>query len=271
MKDVSADYIVREVSSQRKPVELYHIFSSDESVNWYLTSGDVEVVFDENTYLPATLDRSAVQYNSQLEVTTMSIQAGHITDFVVDYISVNPVEILWVSVMKLFRDQDPLEASVVFVGQIKDVSFKGIAANINCVGFEHFLKMPVPTMRYQLTCNLKLYDDKCKKVQADYKTTTTVTLDATKTILTSVDFALEPDGYFNGGTVVFGADTRTIVSHTGSNITIVYKMKELEDSNSVDAYPGCDRRIETCRDNYDNIINFMGTSFIPIDNPALRT
>ena len=271
MKDVSATYIAEEEALQRKPVELYHIFSSDESVNWYLTSGDIEVIYDGNTYTPATLSRSGVEYNSNLEVTTMSIQAGYVADFVSDYISVNPVEVLWISVMKLFRDQSPLEASIVFIGQIKDISFKGIAATVNCVGFEHFLKMPVPTMRYQLTCNWKIFDDNCKKVQADYKTTTTITLDATETILTSADFALESDGYFNGGTVTFGNDTRGISSHVGSNITIVYKMKDLENNDSVDVYLGCDRRIETCRDNYDNVVNFMGTPFIPIDNPALRT
>lgn len=271
MKDISQEYINKEIASQRKPVELYHIFDRADNVNWYLTDGDTEVVYEGNTYLPATLSRSSARYNHQLEVSMMSIQASRITDFVVDYMTANPIEILWVSIMKLFRDQDPLEASVIFIGQIKNVSFKGNAATVNCVGFENFLKMAIPTMRYQLTCNWKIFDDNCKKVQEDYKTTTIVTLDSTKTVLTSADFALEENGYFNGGTVRIGSDTRAIASHAGSDVTIVYKMKELKDGDSVDVYPGCDRRIETCRDNYDNIINFMGTPFIPIDNPALRS
>ena len=270
MKVVSDDYINKEEDSQRQPVELYHIFDDAGSVDWYLTDGDIEVVYDGNTYLPATLSSSSTHYDSKLEVTTLVIQASYLTEFVIEYISINPIELLWVSVLKLFRDQAPLEASVKFIGQIKDVSFQGVAGSINCVGFEHFLKMPIPVMRYQLPCNWRIFDENCKKVKADYKTTTIITLDATEMILTSADFALEEDGYFTGGSIEFGGEARTIISHAGSVIIIIYKMRNLVGGSSIDVYPGCDRRIETCRDNYDNIINFMGTPFIPVDNPAIR-
>ena len=162
------------------------------------------------------------------------------------------------------------EASVIFVGQIKNVSFQGVAASVNCVGFEHFLKQTIPKWRYQLTCNHMIFDSKCTKAEADYKTTTTVTLDSTGTELISADFDALEDGYFTGGKVVFGDEARTIVNHVGSVVTLIYKMKGLEDNDSVDAYPGCDGRIETCKDKFDNLINFLGFPFIPEENPALR-
>jgi uncharacterized phage protein (TIGR02218 family) len=160
---------------------------------------------------------------------------------------------------------------VIFVGQIKNVSFKGATANIECVGFEHFLKMPVPTLRYQLTCNWKLFDSHCKIAPEDYKVSAVVTLDATETKLTSATFGGYDDGYFTGGFVEFGDDSRTIVAHEGNTITIAYRMKSLTDNDSVDAWPGCDGRAETCRDKFDNINNFLGFPFIPVDNPAIRT
>lgn len=269
MKDSSSAYIAKEEASQRKPVELYHIWR-DGGQNWYHTSGDVSVTFDGNDYTPATLERSLVKWESQLEVSIMTITAGSVQDPVFDFIAQNPIEILWVSVMKLHRDQVPLEADVIFVGQIRDVSFKGVAAQVKCVGFEHFLSKTIPAWRYQITCNHQVFDVNCALDSNLFKTTETITLDSTKTVLTGTAFGLEDDGFFIGGQVVFGVESRTIVEHVGTAITLMYKMIELADTDSVDAFPGCDQRAETCRDKYDNILNFLGMPFIPVENPATR-
>jgi len=268
-KTASAAYIAAEEASERKPAELYHIWR-DGGEHWRLTSSDKAETYDSNAYTPATLSRTQVRYNSQLDVTTMQITASSLADPVFDYIAMNPIEILWISVMKIHRAMSPLEVSVVFIGQIKDVSFKGGAAKVNCVGFEHFLKKTIPALRYQLTCNHQVFDTKCALTKASYKTTETITLDATKTILTGTAFGLEDDGYFIGGEVVFGDESRTISAHVGTAITIMYAFIEIVDTDSVDAYPGCDGRAETCRDKYSNILNFLGFPFIPVENPALR-
>jgi uncharacterized phage protein (TIGR02218 family) len=269
MKDVTQAYIDKEEAVQRKPVELYHVWR-DAGVHWRYTDGDVSVTFGGDVYNPATLSRTSTKYDARLEVTTLEITASFVTDPTLEFISINPIEILWISVSKLHRDQDPLEADVIFVGQIKSVSFKGTTASITCVGFEHFLRQPVPKWRYQLTCNHIVFDSKCTLVEANYKTTATVTLDSTGTKLTSATFGGEVDGYFTGGKVLFGDEARTVISHVGSVVTLMYKFRELEDNNSVDAYPGCDGRAETCRDKYNNIINYLGFPFIPEENPAMR-
>lgn len=271
MKDVSAEYIAEEEASERRPAELYHIWR-DGGEHWYYTSGDITITYDGNDYVPATLKRSQVKYDAQLGVVTISIQAAYVTDTVLEYISTNPVEILWISVMKIHRDQDPLEVDVIFIGQIKDVSFKGVQADITCVGFEHFLKQIVPRWRYQLACNHTLFDSQCSLTKIDYRVSAVVTLDATRTIISSAIFddSEYGDNYFTGGELIFGVESRTIVAHSGSDITLIYKMKELEDNDTVDVYPGCDKRLETCRDKFDNIVNSLGFLFIPVKNPALR-
>ena len=269
MKNVTQDYIDKEELSQRKPVELYHVWR-DGGENWYYTSGDIPVIYDTQSYTPAILSRGTIRYNSQLEAQTLQIKASYLEDATVEFISINPVEILWVSVMKLHRDQSPLEADVLFIGQIKTVAFKGVKAVINCVGFEFFLKKTIPVWRYQLTCNHQVFDSLCGLTKSTYKTTTTISLDSTKLILSSSDFGAQVDGYFIGGEVIFGDESRAISNHVGNDITLVYKMVTLVDGNSVDTYPGCDGRCETCRDKYSNILNFLGFPFIPVENPALR-
>ncbi len=79
------------------------------------------------------------------------------------------------------------------------------------------------------------------------------------------------DGYFTGGFVKFGIEARTIMSHVGNQITMAYRMTHLANNNTVDVYPGCDGRNVTCRDKFNNILNFLGFPYIPIENPAFRT
>ena len=286
MKDVSPEYVAQEEATKRKPVELYHIWQEDGTHRHY-TSGDVMVEFQDlidsspEEYLPATLKRSLARYDSQLDVTKCTIQAAFVHDPVLEFIAINPIEIYWIRIMKLHRDQFPLEADVVFLGQIKNVTFKGIQADVECVGFEHFLKMPIPKERYQITCNWQLFDSKCDNPPGacskdDYKTEALdIILDATKTIITDAIFATKSDGYFIGGVVEFPTENekRTIVAHSSDTITMSYRMIHLEDGDDVNIYPGCDGRAETCRDKFDvtNIQNFLGFPYIPIENPALRT
>jgi len=272
MKDVSDEYLQKEEGHKRKPVELFHIWRG-ESTHWYYTSGDVAVEFGTppHTYVPATIKRSLVEYDSSMEITKMNFQAAFVENPALEFMSINPIEIIWIEVMRLHRDQIPLEADVVFVGQIKNCSFKGSQANAECVGFEYFLSMPIPRYRYQLTCNWTLFDEHCTLDENLYEVETIVTVDASGTILTSADFGTQEDGYFIFGPLKYGDSFRTIVGHLGNEIVLNYKIKELESGNTVKAYPGCDGRLATCQsDKFDNLLNFLGFPFTPEENPTLR-
>jgi uncharacterized phage protein (TIGR02218 family) len=268
MKSQTQDYIDKEEAVTRKPVELYKIWSG--STYWYYTNGDVSVTFESNDYVPAAITRNSVEYNSTLDISTMKVQFLPIASPVVQYIAINPIDIVWIEISRLFRDQDPLEKSVIFIGQIKSVSFKGLNAEAECVGFEHFLKMNIPTFRYSPTCNHKVFDSLCGLTSATYKVSATITLDATETQLTSSSFSSYDNGYFVGGLVQYSGESRPIVAHVGSKITMGYRMTGLVTSVVVDAYPGCDGTPETCKNKFDNIENFFGFPFIPDENPALR-
>lgn len=267
---VTSAYVAKEEAIRRKPVELYHLWTNSGS-HWYYTSGDVSVVFDANTYVPATIKRGMVEKNSELDVSTLSVQLVNLGSPISDFFEINPIEVIWISVAKLHREQDPLEANIIFLGQIKDIAFSGVSAEISCVGFEQFLKMPIPQLRFQINCNHKVFDTNCGLDSATYKVTTSITLDTTETQLTHATFDTYADGYFTGGKVKFNNEYRGIIAHAGSIITMAYKMKDLISNDTVDVYPGCDGRLETCRDKYNNVIHSLAFRYIPYDNPTERT
>lgn len=269
MKTLSDDFTENEEATQRKPAELYHIWRENGDV-WRYTSGDIGVIYDGNAYTPATISRGAVKYDLTLDITTMALNVSYLSNPAIEYLSINPIEILWIAVMKLHRDQSPLEVDYVFTGQIKNCKFQGVKAQATCVGFEHFLKKSIPSWRYQLTCNHKVFDDLCTLDKDDYVTETIVAVSSSGLQYTSVDFGLQDDGFFIGGEVISGDESRTITNHSGNIITVMYKMSNIVNGDTVFAYPGCDGRAETCRDKYSNILNFLGFPFIPVENPAVR-
>lgn len=268
MREASEEYSGKEQAATRKPVELYRIWSGETI--WYLTSSDAGVVYDEQTYQPATLSRGSLEYNSELDVSTMRVQLAGIAEPVARYIAQNPIDIVWIEIRRLFRGMETPAAAVVFIGQIKTVIFKGLSAEAECTGFEHYLKMPVPIYRYQITCNHRVFDASCGLNKDDYKVAALIALDASKTILTAEDLGLYGSGYFTGGFVEYGDEKRAVIKHVGNSITMAYRMLLLEDGKTVNVLPGCNGRIDTCRDKYDNIEHFLGFPYIPDENPALR-
>jgi uncharacterized phage protein (TIGR02218 family) len=272
MSDPSATYIAKEVAVQRKPCELFHIWTAGGS-HWRYTNGDVDVVYDSNTYYAAALKRGGLTKDIQLGVTSLQIDFQYLQNPILEYIALNPIQIIWISVMRLFRDQSPYEAQVIFVGHIKEVQFQGIQGSAKCVGFEHYLKKPIPRFRYQRQCNWTLFDTRCTVASASYSQVATVT--ALSSDLLSFEcsgMTTQVSSYYTAGKVVFGEEERMITYYAAdTNIHIRYKMSNLAVGSSVTLYAGCDGDIETCRDRFNNVINFGGTPYIPLDNPCLWT
>jgi uncharacterized phage protein (TIGR02218 family) len=270
MKNVTAEFQEKEEYGQRRPAEIYHIWRHNGTTHWYYTSIDSPITFETNIYVPATLERDAVAYNSNLEVSSLNVRAAVITSPATQYLSLNPVETLWIDVRKLFLDQDPYEAVVVFIGQIKAIAFKGGEAQAECVGFEYYLKQQLPIFRYQPQCNNFLFDTKCGLSEVTYEVDATIdSIDSTSTVLTSSAFGGFDDGYFTLGFIKFGDYYRPITEHVGNDVTIRYRLSELSASDSVKAYPGCNLDAVTCRDKFSNVDNFFGHPYIPIKNPVM--
>jgi uncharacterized phage protein (TIGR02218 family) len=268
MKSTSQDYLDAERSSERKPTELYEFWYGTTYYRW--TSGDTTITYNTNDYTPKPITRSSMSFEIAFEVSNLNISIDFDTPLITTYKTDNPVGIVWVKVLKLFRDMSPYEVSTVFMGRIKNVSFRGGQASVSCVGLEELMERNAPTNYFQPACNNNLFDSNCGVNPDSWKTTTQVTLDSTGTILTSTDFGSNADGYYTRGWVTYGGHPRRVLSHIGNNITISWAIADLEDNDTVDAYAGCTQSLRTCIDKFNNKNNFFGMPFIPTDNPESR-
>jgi len=261
---VSADYIAKEEAIERKPVELFHLWYATN--HWYYTNGNVSVVYGGNTYNPATIKRNSLEKDTQLNVTTMEIEFSYLNNPVVDYLAYNPIDLVWVAITRLFRDQSPLEGGAVFLGQIKEVVFQGNVGKAACVGFEYHLTRPLPKYRYQRQCNWTLFEaGKCQLPLAGYSQVVTVTaLDSTGTIVTCSGMTQQVSNYYRYGEMVLNSDRRMITLYSGIEIYLRFKMKDLAVGSTPTIYAGCDGNISTCKNKFGNVINFGGHPYIPL-------
>jgi len=268
MKEQSAEFISKEEGTKRQPAELYHIWKG--SVHYRYTSGDVAVVYNGETYTPATIQRKSAVYDEKLEVNTLTVQFSKVTDPALEFIAVTPTDLIWISVHKLHRDMLVEETTNIFIGQIKSMSFQGSDVQVKCVGFEHFLNQVVPRYRYGPGCQHTLFDGRCRLSAGNYAAT--IQLDSVSDdgmTLTSTGFGDYADNYFTLGYFVFGNYSRMITSHIENVIGLRYFIVSLEAGSEIVAYAGCDKTRSTCINKFDNLDNNFSFPDIPRDNPSL--
>lgn len=121
---------------------------------------------------------------------------------------------------------------------------------------------------YLGTCPADLGDGRCKVDLSAITVTGTVTeaggvLEFTDTGRT------EPAGFFRYGLVTFttGANTgrqMEVKAYDGQTFELFQPMPEpIQPGDEYAVYPGCDKQLATCRDTFDNVVNFRGYPHIP--------
>ncbi len=126
--------------------------------------------------------------------------------------------------------------------------------------------------KYYPECGVDLGDAKC---QVDVGALTVV--DTVATVVDRTTFTLttatNADNAFNLGVLTFtsGANigrSLEVISWTLSTKTIVLYLpagETIEVGDTVSVYPGCDKLLSTCRDVFDNVVNFRGFPHSPGD------
>jgi len=272
---VSQDFIDAEQTAERRPAELFHLWQSGIS-NKYFTSGDVAVVYDGNTYLPATIERTQFTQTSNLEETKVTIDFHGVTDPLDEYVDQTLVDTVWVKIMKIHRDISPVEVNITFVGRIKNVAFKGQSIKATCFGIKDLYKKVIPKYRYQPTCNHLLYSTMCSLVKTSWDYAGAVSVLSTDGLYFESDdikTLMDGDGivtynWCQWGYAEFGNYRRTIMLHNGNAFYLRHKIPGLVVTDTITVYAGCDGLANTCRDKFNNMVNFLGFQEVPFDNPV---
>jgi len=124
--------------------------------------------------------------------------------------------------------------------------------------------------KYSPICRTDLGSSKCKVDVEALALSGTVTAVASRKTFTGTHGAIAA-GYFDFGVIKFTSgenigrqmEVKTAGVDDGSVEMFLPLNYPIGVGDGYTIYPGCDRRMETCRDRFNNIINFRGEPFVP--------
>ncbi|MDC4422570.1 DUF2163 domain-containing protein [Acinetobacter baumannii] len=179
---------------------------------------------------------------------------------------------------RIFMDMNtPTDTSagtlVLFEGRIVEPELNRYEINASVVSDVDNLKLQMPRNLYTPGCLNTLFDSACGLLSADFAVNTTVGTNSTPNrILCDLS---QPQGWFTQGVVEFleGANIgikRTVSLHeAGSLILTLPLLKMPEIGEAIRVYPGCDKRLDTCTNRFNNRARFRGAPFVPVPETSV--
>lgn len=247
-----------------RPVELFRFVHG--STVWTYSSGP-ETVHGGETYAAFAVGRDEIGQTKELHKGGLNVLLPRTCELSLLYLVGNPEAVVTLTVYRLHvgASDSPI---VYWKGRVVSVEWSGIEARLTCESVFTSLKRPGLRARYQRMCRHALYSAQCGVDKSAFDVAGTVdAINAAKTVLTVTEADALADGWFTGGMV----QTPTggflfITAHTGSSLTLANPCA-LAVSDAITLYPGCARNRETCKDKFDNILNYGGWPWIPSRNP----
>lgn len=170
---------------------------------------------------------------------------------------------------------DPVTGTILrFSGRVTSVSdVKGESAQITVSSWLMLLDTMMPSDLYQASCLHTVYDSGCGLNPSSFSANGAITSSGTTTSF-NVGLTMTTNDYAQGR-IVFnsGANAglqRGVKSNTSNNIVAVAPFPHAPaPGDSFTVYKGCDRTRSTCKNKFNNLLNYKGTDFVPVPEASL--
>ncbi|EGO64162.1 phage BR0599 family protein [Acetonema longum] len=247
-----------------RPIELYHF--NQGTFHWYYTSAGTSQGYAGKAYIPEIISSTALEQKTDDGEGAVDITVPDSNPIAAKFAAGMPAAPIWVEVIRLQRGTN--ETGRYFRGQITLATFKagGGEATLQCHPPLTALGFKVPRNLYQTFCNRVLYRKGCGVNLTDYSRQVTIT-DIQDDRLISPGFATLPEGWLNLGHIWYQDTYRMITAHAGDWVRVLAMAPEFKIGATVTACAGCDHRKDTCKNKFNNLINFFGWYTMPKKNP----
>ncbi len=172
--------------------------------------------------------------------------------------------------------QDPSKRLLLLAGQIGEVSRGEKYFSAEMRSLSHALNQPFGR-RYLKLCDAILGDERCKVdlTNPDFTVEGIVSAvqDRSNLQTTSLDIMGKSVGWFSKGQITWNSGlnvglTMDIMQHyTGTGYAVISLWEEMpydiQERDTFTLVKGCDKRIETCDTDFDNVINHRGFPRMP--------
>jgi len=256
------DYLSYEQSvASGKPIELFDIAMG--LTHWRLTTHGADYDFLGDTYESAPTTRTQIEQTGEIPKDGIDLFTPR--GFSLDTVCIAGAPDQEIT-LTIYRGHDGLFVTY-FRGFLTSVTF-----DKNAVAKYHFeprsSDMPFIGGRRRCSrlCCHRLGGPRCGVNLEAYKISGTIdTIDGVTIEATEFDIASD---FSCGGRIQIGNAQRMITAHSGEEITISRPFgSDIEAGASFYAWPGCDHTPTTCKNVYNNKVNYGGQEFLPVKNP----
>lgn len=161
----------------------------------------------------------------------------------------------------------------LFEGRIIEPELDRNVIDFNVASDIDDLHIQMPRNLYQPSCSNTLFDYGCGLLRDNFAISTTIEVNSsTSQIICTLT---QPQGWFTQGVVEFleGVNKglkRTIRLHESGTLVLTLPLLEQPKAGQkIKVYPGCDKRLDTCTNRFNNRDRFAGKPFIPVPETAV--
>jgi hypothetical protein len=269
-----------------QPIELFEFIrnSGGEDYFWRYNGSDRNVWHNSVEWKAVPIRHDAIRLSSEAQSTTLVITMPIEEEFCqqLRYFGTLPSDTVWLRLRRAhvgdITDTDSMtptvgDALITWIGTVNGIlQVDEVEAKITCAMLAASFQRGGLRYGYQRNCPHVLYaTNTCKVVKEVFQIDSEVTAISGLTI-SGDNFALKPDGWFSGGFMEYRLpsgmlERRMIVSHAGDQITVIGVPAGLEVGDTISAFAGCDRIVDTCVNKFNNLGNFGGFPHTPGRNP----
>jgi hypothetical protein len=248
------------------PIELYEFTYADQT--WRYTDADVDYLHPVTGDLFAVepIHRDSLKQSEESNSMSVDVTIDALNP-VADFFRAPflPARQVWLVIYRTHRGAVGAPA-VTFRGQVGQVEFTGASAKLTCVPMRHAINRVVPVQLVQRLCSNTVYDGRCKADPALFSITRTITSLDGLTVGLSAGTG-HAAGFFSGGYIeAAGIPPATIKEDLVNTVKLLYN-SGYAIGTIITIIAGCDRKLETCMQKFQNEAHYQGFPMMPVLDP----
>ena len=276
-----------ETSSAAQPIEYLQFKNGAEL--WYYTNSNITEQIGARSFAPLAYTRTEPVFSKDSSDGQIKFTIPSNLPIVEFYETLPSSSISSIQIERVNRNDPDLGVQIFWKGTVASVKRDGEFATILAVPNTQ-LPAQIPRYTYSALCNWFLFQDRCGLQREDFRHIgPVVTIGIPASIITvtglrdqaailadsvspSYGTAQQIDDYWLGGYMETSAGEKRAIYETDvdgvpDRVRLLQPFRNLEVTDTVTVYAGCDRTRATCAAKFDNQLAHGGFPDIPILNP----